>query len=450
MVDLSVNYCGLKFKNPIICASSPATHTPEACQKVFEAGFAGVVLKTNPRDPTGMEEKMVSRPAYRLGDWRGQGRWKPIPPKASDPRKGKKLGIKKPPYTFFLTTPGANAFFREEKYLDYIKRAKDLGGDDFRVIASITGNSEKRWKEQCELINRSEADLVELNLSDPGLVRMWSMEGFSGIKPDQPSPAIPEIAEKVCKLCTDILEIPSAAKLHLQIPSPSLAAKACERSGVSGLVFANSSLRPGLRIDIETGEVGLPGFPCFQGVWGPWVALLISGNIANFRINGLKLDISGCGGIIEPEDVIRFIMAGANTVQIARTVMIEGWGIATEFLDFIQEWMEKKGYKNFDEIKGIAVDKVVTDCNQFKSGIPQIMGGPLPTQKIKVDEKKCITCGWCEAACMYLAIEIKKEYPEIDPTLCEVCGMCEAICPMRAISIIEAPKDSRYINCLSS
>jgi dihydroorotate dehydrogenase len=46
MVDLSVNYCGIKFKNPLICAASPVTHTPEACQKAAKAGFAGAVLKT--------------------------------------------------------------------------------------------------------------------------------------------------------------------------------------------------------------------------------------------------------------------------------------------------------------------------------------------------------------------------------------------------------------------
>jgi ferredoxin len=131
-------------------------------------------------------------------------------------------------------------------------------------------------------------------------------------------------------------------------------------------------------------------------------------------------------------------MAGATTVQIARTVMIEGWGIATEFLDFIQKWMEEKGYKNFDEIRGIATDKVVTDWNQFELEIPHIMGGPPPKQKIMLDEKKCINCGWCEAACMHLAIEIKDNYPEVDRKLCEVCGMCEAICPMRAISIVDA------------
>jgi ferredoxin len=252
--------------------------------------------------------------------------------------------------------------------------------------------------------------------------------------------ASPEVIEKFCKTCTEILKIPAVAKIPLQVAFPLLSAQACERGGVSGLMFANSSLRPGLSIDIETGEVGLPGFPCFQGVWGPWVALLICGNIANFRIHGLKLDISGCGGIFEPEDVIRFIMAGANTVQIARTVMIEGWGIATEFLEFIQKWMGKKGYKNFDEIRGIAAKKVVTDWTKFddKLEIPQIMGGPPPKLRIVVNKKKCISCGWCESGCMHLAIEINGKHPEVDRKLCEVCGMCEALCPVRAISIMEA------------
>ena len=64
------------------------------------------------------------------------------------------------------------------------------------------------------------------------------------------------------------------------------------------------------------------------------------------------------------------------------------------------------------------------------------MGGPTPEQKVVVNQKRCVKCGWCEQACLYLAITFDTENPPvIDDKICEICGMCVALCPMDALSI---------------
>ena len=45
-MDLSVDFCGVLFKNPFILSSAPPTTTGEMMGRAFEAGWGGAVTKT--------------------------------------------------------------------------------------------------------------------------------------------------------------------------------------------------------------------------------------------------------------------------------------------------------------------------------------------------------------------------------------------------------------------
>ena len=45
-VDLSLDFCGVKFKNPFLLSSSPVSNSAEMVARSFEAGWSGVVFKT--------------------------------------------------------------------------------------------------------------------------------------------------------------------------------------------------------------------------------------------------------------------------------------------------------------------------------------------------------------------------------------------------------------------
>ena len=45
-IDLSIDFCGKKFKNPFLLSSSPVSNSAEMVAQSFEAGWAGVVFKT--------------------------------------------------------------------------------------------------------------------------------------------------------------------------------------------------------------------------------------------------------------------------------------------------------------------------------------------------------------------------------------------------------------------
>jgi ferredoxin len=97
--------------------------------------------------------------------------------------------------------------------------------------------------------------------------------------------------------------------------------------------------------------------------------------------------------------------------------------------------MERNGYNSIEDLRGIIVDKVVTDSAKFEQRIPQKVGGPPPPNEVVLDERKCIDCGWCEAGCMFLAIEIGEGLPRVDRKKCETCGMCVELCPVGALAM---------------
>ena len=54
-----------------------------------------------------------------------------------------------------------------------------------------------------------------------------------------------------------------------------------------------------------------------------------------------------------------------------------------------------------------------------------------------VDEEVCSSCGYCEAVCPYLAIEIdpRRKVAIVNETLCKGCGACAVNCPSKAMQL---------------
>jgi len=55
-------------------------------------------------------------------------------------------------------------------------------------------------------------------------------------------------------------------------------------------------------------------------------------------------------------------------------------------------------------------------------------------KKPQVNQKKCIACGACIAACPNCAISWKNGKAWIDPKKCKLALKCIEVCPVKAIS----------------
>ena len=100
----------------------------------------------------------------------------------------------------------------------------------------------------------------------------------------------------------------------------------------------------------------------------------------------VKLPISGCGGVVEWQDVVKYILAGATTVQISFLVYTYGYSIIEKLNNGLLEYMIKNGYESIEDFKGnVTGNKIkgLKDVSREKTLIAT------------VDENLCIGCKRC-------------------------------------------------------
>ena len=124
-------------------------------------------------------------------------------------------------------------------------------------------------------------------------------------------------------------------------------------------------------------------------------------------------------------DVVEYIMLGATTVQLCTAVMWNGYGQITKILKDLDAWMDQKGYKSFDEIRGIAL-KDITTVEKLAE---------MPPLFAEIDADKCTGCGLCKRSCFYRAIEKQGDVCAADKSKCDGCGLCAQLCPAKAITL---------------
>jgi dihydroorotate dehydrogenase (NAD+) catalytic subunit len=68
----------------------------------------------------------------------------------------------------------------------------------------------------------------------------------------------------------------------------------------------------------------------------------------------VSIPVIGCGGIMNWEDVIEYMLAGATTVELGSVIGYHGLGVINKIIKGISGYLDKKGYKSVKEIIGIA------------------------------------------------------------------------------------------------
>ena len=394
MVDLSVNFLGVKFKNPLIAASATPTRDATHMVKAVKAGFSGVIAKTLFSESAKIG-RTYPRPRFKLFGW------KEYPNYPSAHAK-----------YFTLNSLEECSSFGYNEYVEDINQAKKIIGDDGVVIASISAASFSEWEELCEVINSSKADLCEVNISCPFAADLGLKMGAGAV----------ETAPEIVKVVKKNLSLPFSVKLSPQVSDLSPIALAVEKAGADALTL--QARLSGFMIDIDTmkpvgwGSVGGYGGPYLLGYGLKWVSQIVP---------KVKIPISAVLGVWNWEDIISYILVGASTVQSALAVIVKGYSVVRDWLNEISKWMDRKGYKNFEEIKGGALKNIKrTKDVERKPG----------NLYIEIDEKTCIGCGECVISCFYEAISIVKGKAKVDNHKCDVCGMCVEKCPTNAARIL--------------
>lgn len=212
-------------------------------------------------------------------------------------------------------------------------------------------------------------------------------------------------------------EKPFFMKMSPHIPDPVAFAEKVMENGGNGVVAINS-LGPTMKIDLAKRAV-LVGNA--QGeVWtsGPVIKPLAQALVHRIKKALPHCTVIGVGGIATAEDVLEFLLAGADGVQMLSAAMLKGKDLYAKIIEGLPGALERYGFESIEQVKaaGLATGNVRW----------------TPQQPV-IREETCTLCGRCEKVCPYFAIEVNKQVI-VDEAQCFGCGLCQSQCPAKAIS----------------
>ncbi|WP_222433889.1 dihydroorotate dehydrogenase [Planococcus sp. CPCC 101016] len=207
---------------------------------------------------------------------------------------------------------------------------------DVPLIASISADSIEEFTEMSEIIGANPAvSAIELNISCPNLEGNGKAFGMDG-----------DLSFELIQKVKSVTDQPLIAKLTPNVTSIQEIALACEEAGADGLNVANTIL--GMAIDIHTRKPKIGNV--MGGISGPAIKPIIVRLIHQVR-NVTTLPIIGCGGIMNSDDAIEMILAGASSVQIGTANFINPLTMI-EVLEGIKEYMRRYEISDINNLVG--------------------------------------------------------------------------------------------------
>ncbi len=186
-------------------------------------------------------------------------------------------------------------------------------------------------------------------------------------------------------------------------------------AGATGIVAINS-LGPGTAIDLKKRSVLLA-----EQIWmsGPPIKPIALHRVYNIRKAYPDIPIIGVGGIGKAEDILEFIFAGADLVQMLSTALIKGRRMYDKIVKDLPAALEKYGFSSIEEIREIRKTTIFKDIDTAVNNHPSF-------------NEKCNMCMLCVRICPAGALTAE-ETIIVDKEKCIHCGLCESRCPQDAI-----------------
>lgn len=225
------------------------------------------------------------------------------------------------------------------------------------------------------------------------------------------------IIEDTVKTIRNMTDKPIYMKISPHIPDVEGFAKAIKKAGANGVVAINS-LGPTMNIDIDRRSITYGNDKGFVWTSGPAIKPLALATVYKIKQAEPDLTVIGVGGIATADDVIEFMLAGADAVQMLSAALLKGKTLYSGIIDDLPEALEKHGFTSIEDVRKTALKNTV----HYDASLPELA------------EDKCVECMLCEKICPYFAIEYKDKITFSD-TDCFRCGLCVSMCPADAITM---------------
>ncbi|HLF97374.1 MAG TPA: dihydroorotate dehydrogenase-like protein [Methylococcaceae bacterium] len=303
-MDLKTNYMGMSLKHPVAASAGPLSGTLDGIRRLEDGGVSAVVMLSLFEEQIRYENEAFSH----------------------------------------LLETGSNSFaefhspfphmdvyqFGPEDYLNLISRASQ--SVDIPVIASLNCVSDEGWIDYARQIQQAGASALELNI--------YSVQANLNTSGKTVETRYMDIVAAVKSAVT----IPVALKLSPFFSAMGHMAKRLDQAGADALVLFNRFYQPDIDIkNLEVaptlqlstpGEIRLPLL---------WIALLYG---------KLKASLAASRGVEGPDEVIKYVLAGADVVMTTASLLRHGPAHATTLVDGLEQWMDARGFENIAQVRG--------------------------------------------------------------------------------------------------
>lgn len=226
-----------------------------------------------------------------------------------------------------LQNPGIDTFVKRD--IPFLKEK------DAKIIVNVCGKSTEDYLDVVERLGDEPVDLLEINVSCPNV-----KEG--GIAFGQDPKALYDITKAIKAKAKQ----PIIMKLSPNVTDITEMAKAAEAAGSDALSLINTLT--GMKIDIKRRAFAVANKTA--GVSGPAIHPIAVRMVYQVA-NAVKLPIIGMGGVMNTEDALEMIMAGATAVAVG-TANFHNPYATVEIIKGIEEYMQANGVDNINTLIG--------------------------------------------------------------------------------------------------
>ena len=213
-----------------------------------------------------------------------------------------------------------------------------LGRFDTPVVVNFFGDSIDEYAEAAARLDGAGGiHALEMNISCPNKQAGWAVFGTD-----------PNVTCDVVGAVRKRTSLPLIVKLSPNVTDICLMARVAEDSGADALSLINTLT--GIAIDIRTRRPKLANIR--GGLSGPAIKPVAVRMVYDV-FNAVKIPIIGMGGIMNAEDALEFMMAGASAVAVGTANFINP-RTAVEIVAGLGEYMEREQVKEIRSLTGAA------------------------------------------------------------------------------------------------
>ncbi len=324
--DLSVDFCGVKFRNPLVLASGILGITASSWKYAVLNGAGGVTTKSLwLKEHKGHPNPVIIANQYYMLNAVGV-------PDAGVEKAREEIG----------------KFLHTRSKLNENGAAVSKSAIPPPLIANIIAGSVSDFGKTAEEIAKIKPDILEINISCPNVESEFG-KPFACVAMDA-ARVTKEVKSRVSKIGKGGRRIPVIIKLSPNVEDIVLIAKACADAGADGFTVMNS-LGPGMALDINTRRPILANK--VGGLTGPALKpITVKFVYEIYRAS--KLPIIGTGGILTGDDAIEIMMAGATLVGVGSAVYYRGQKVFSKIADEMDKWCKTHRVKKLKTLIGAA------------------------------------------------------------------------------------------------